>query len=41
MIATMVLVVGLTGVAAMQMTALDGSMFANSQSSGAGIALAW
>jgi prepilin-type N-terminal cleavage/methylation domain-containing protein len=41
MIATMVLVVGLTGVAAMQMTALEGSMFANSQSSGAGIALAW
>ncbi|MBN2108076.1 MAG: prepilin-type N-terminal cleavage/methylation domain-containing protein, partial [Deltaproteobacteria bacterium] len=41
MIATMVLVVGLTGVAAMQMTALEGSMFANSQSSGAGIAMAW
>jgi hypothetical protein len=41
MIATVVLVVGLTGVAAMQMTALEGSMFSNSQSSGAGIALAW
>ncbi len=41
MIATMVLCIGLTGVAAMQMTALEGSMFANSQSSGAGIALAW
>ena len=41
MIAAMVLLVGLTGVAAMQLTALKGTFAANSNSTGAGIALAW
>lgn len=41
MIATVVLVVGLSGVAAMQLNAMNSTFFANSQSSGAGIALAW
>ena len=41
MIATLVMTVGLTGVAAMQIKALNGTFFANSQASGATVALAW
>jgi prepilin-type N-terminal cleavage/methylation domain-containing protein len=41
MIAVMVLTIGLTGVAAMQLTALSGTFFANSQATGSGVGLAW
>jgi len=41
MIAGLVVTVGLTGVAAMQITALKGTFSANSNSNGSGIALAW
>ena len=41
MIAGLVVTVGLTGVAAMQITALKGTFSANSNSTGSGIALAW
>ena len=41
MIATVVLTIGLTGVAGMQIKALNGTFAANSNSTGSGIALAW
>lgn len=41
MIATMVLTFGLTGVAAMQISALNGSFTADSRSTGSSVALAW
>jgi prepilin-type N-terminal cleavage/methylation domain-containing protein len=41
MAAVVVLTIGLTGVAAMQMTALNGTFVANGKSTGSGIALAW
>jgi prepilin-type N-terminal cleavage/methylation domain-containing protein len=41
MVAVMVLTLGLTGVAGMQIKALNGTFAANSNSTGSGIALAW
>ncbi len=41
MVAVMVLTIGLTGVAAMQLTALSEVFFANSNSTGSSTALAW
>lgn len=41
MAAVVVLVIGLTGVAAMQMTALNGTFVASGKSTGSGVALAW
>ncbi len=41
LIATMVLTIGLTGVAAMQINALNGTFAANAQSSSSSVALAW
>lgn len=41
MIATMILAMGLTGVAAMQVTALNGAFTADSRSTGSAVALAW
>jgi prepilin-type N-terminal cleavage/methylation domain-containing protein len=41
LIATLILTVGLTGVAAMQITSMNGTFFANSQATGSATALAW